>query len=560
MVIEASRAENLQLGEKCHARVLGEQDDLASFYILDPMLGFETHKMKLVPLPKRKPDLKAVKNIVSLYRKYGDEHSVLNELIILLGEYWNAYCRNNIISDMMGLKEHLLRYMRIFDPNAGFVIVGCHRYSSESNGGKVLSTRKWEKGERILNLVGCIAELTEEEEDELLQPGQNDFSVMFSTRKNCSQLWLGPAAFMNHDCRPNCKFVSTGRDTACIKILKEVEIGEELVCNYGDDFFGDDNCFCECITCERRGAGAFSKETNEKGKEEEKKIGKYGLRDTDKRISRLKRLKEEVSTDEESLSQSNSPTSFSKTYLMRTRNTLEQKKKREEKQITAELKMKYGTYIDLIPDLKDLPYFELLFVERENRNRPVSIPIIDKMKANEQMPKRFSLPYGNKPSGSGGTKMEDRVSTLKRTWSSSNISEVSTSSADTSDIDDDSYDYHRRSPLIRREFTSSVSSESLKLTIKLKPTVTSRNRKASSSSETSVESSHSSYQKRKSICTPKGVRSSARLRSGLVRDQVPDSSHSHSFTTSKHHHHKHYTTSLSKRNRIIIQKKCACCH
>lgn len=233
-------------------------DDLATALIIDSYLGFTTHKMNVkykVPKFPASP----LKDIVTSFKSNLLTCEQAYEKLITANNQIKTFLQRFSRRQMELLKKHCYRYLQIFDANSGFEIAHCPRYSQEHFlGAKLCTTRKWHKNEKVEFLIGCIAELTESEEQSMLKSGINDFSVMYSCRKNRAQLWLGPGAFINHDCRATCKFVSTGRNTACVKILRDLEAGDEITCHYGQNFFGDDNCYCECETCERRGVGAFS--------------------------------------------------------------------------------------------------------------------------------------------------------------------------------------------------------------------------------------------------------------------------------------------------------------
>jgi histone-lysine N-methyltransferase SUV420H len=261
------------------ARDLADFDDLAASLIVDPLLGFTTHKMSPKFRPVRR-DKEELRRIVREFQRTANPSEAYDQLLIGKWSQNFAICKSK--EQIAAFREHAMRYLFVFHPTSGFRIVPSKRYTNDSKmGAKVVVTQEWQKGECMPMLSGVISEMNKEEENAILRPGQNDFSVMFSTRKHCSQLWLGPAAYINHDCLPTCSFIATGRNTACVKVLRDMSIGDEVTCYYGPNFFGSNNDECECVTCEKRKTGAF-KQTEVSLKPH------YSLRHTEKRLKRIK--------------------------------------------------------------------------------------------------------------------------------------------------------------------------------------------------------------------------------------------------------------------------------
>lgn len=256
------------------AMELCDNNDFVTMLILDSYFGSQVHKMNQHFRPFRHK-ASEWKDIVVQFINHQDYAKAFSSLSTTSA--YESFCTNKSSDQLMAVNQHLHRYLKMFDTNAGYTIEKCTRYSKDRYMGcTVRATKNWHKGDTMPLLVGCIAELKTDADKNLIKEDINDFSVMLSSRTERELLMLGPAAFVNHDCQASCEFKAETNDTVCVRAIRDIDAGEELTLFYENNSFGNDNCECECKTCENNASGAFAT------KRQENKTSCNGLFTTDR--------------------------------------------------------------------------------------------------------------------------------------------------------------------------------------------------------------------------------------------------------------------------------------
>ena len=185
-----------------------------------------------------------------------DASGAENHLLELLGlkKYYNSL---QSIKEKDDFKRHMRKYINMWLPDCPFEVSTTNRYTITTHEAATTARRFIRSGETIKYLCGNLVAMTPEEEQDM-DLNRRDFSVVLSSRKKTPSLFLGPARFANHDCNANARLVTKGQEGMIIVAERNIEIGEEITVNYGEHYFGEDNCECLCATCESRVRGGWA--------------------------------------------------------------------------------------------------------------------------------------------------------------------------------------------------------------------------------------------------------------------------------------------------------------
>lgn len=128
--------------------------------------------------------------------------------------------------------KHLKRYVQIYLPDCPWEVSTTNRYTIITHEAAVTARAFIKRKQKIKYLTGIQVTMTKEEL-ELAQKNRRDFSIVFSSRKKATSLFLGPARFANHDCEANARLSTCENAGVEIIAVRDIEVGEEITVTYG---------------------------------------------------------------------------------------------------------------------------------------------------------------------------------------------------------------------------------------------------------------------------------------------------------------------------------------
>ncbi len=106
-------------------------------------------------------------------------------------------------------------------------------------------TRPFKKGAHVIEYVGRTIS-----EDEAYTSRSKYLFEVNAKKTIDGKPRINPAGYINHSCRPNCEpTITKGR--IYIKTIKNIRVGDEIVYNYGKEYFNVHFKLkgCWCVKC-----------------------------------------------------------------------------------------------------------------------------------------------------------------------------------------------------------------------------------------------------------------------------------------------------------------------